>query len=194
MVFLETAPMTRPRPRHAQRASGFTLTEVLLALTVLVVAVGGTLGTLNAYVRLDQQTAQRAEALRAAELQIERLQAEPFGDLFERYNGNALDDPAGALPSPGQHFAVPGLDVQPGDADGFVGRILLPEDPAAPGVLREDLVNRELGTPMDLNLDGVIDGADHALDHVLLPVRVEVRWTGPAGMQSVTLDSSIVPR
>lgn len=186
--------MTRHRHQAANRASGFTLTEVMLALTVLVVAVGGTLGTLNAYVRLDQQTAQRSVALRAAEMQIERLQSEPFSELFERYNANAADDPAGLLPSPGQHFAVPGLDVQPGDADGFVGRIFLPEDPAVPGVLREDLVDADLGTPLDLNLDGIIDGADHALDHVVLPVRVEVRWTGPAGLQSVTLDSSIAPR
>ena len=186
--------MTQHRKSPPSKTAGFTLTEVMLALSILVVAVGGTLGTLNAYVRLDQQTAQKALALRAAEMQLERLQSEPFGELFERYNSDSTDDPAGVLPSPGEHFAVEGLDVQPGDADGFVGQIRFPEDPAAPGVVREDLVDRELGTPLDLNLDGVVDGADHTFDHVILPVRVEIRWAGPAGLQSVTLDSTIAPR
>ena len=194
MGHAEPPQMQRPIQRKFRREAGFTLTEVLLALSVLVVAVGGTLGTLSAYVRLDEQTAQRSVALRAAEQQLERLRSEPFGELFERYNADPTDDPVGLLPSPGEHFAVAGLDVQPGDLDGFVGRILMPEDPATPGTLREDLVNQDLGTPIDLDLDGIIDAADHTLDHVLLPVRVEVRWAGPAGLQSVTLDSTIAPR
>lgn len=180
---------TRRRPQ-----AGFTLVEVLLALVVLVVAVGGTLGTLNAYVRLDQQTAQKSMALRVAEEQIERMRAEPFSTLFERYNAEAADDPTGFLPSPGSGFPVPGLDVQVGDADGLAGEIHFPVAPGAPGVLREDIAERNLGTPKDLNGDGVIDSLDHRLDHLLLPVRVEVRWTGPAGMQSVTLDSILSPR
>ena len=183
------SPRSRRRPK-----AGFTLVEVLLALAVLVVAVGGTLGTLNAYVRLDQQTAQKSMALRVAEERIERLRAEPFSMLFERYNAETADDPTGFFSSPGNGFAVPGLDMQDGDADGLAGEIFFPVDPSAPGVLREDITDSRLGTPKDLNRDGVIDSLDHRLDHVLLPVRVEVRWTGPAGMQSVTLDSLLSPR
>lgn len=188
-------PTPLPHRVHPPRA-GFTLAELTLALAVLVIAVGGTLGTLSAYVRLDRQDEGRARAIRAAEGQLERMRAEPFADLFERYNDTAADDPVGpgVLPSPGSDFAVPGLDAQPGDPDGAPGRVTFPVDAAAPGVLREDLPLPELGTPLDLNMDGVIDGDDRRDDHVLLPVRVEVRWNGPAGLQSVSLDSTLAPR
>ena len=42
--------------------------------------------------------------------------------------------------------------------------------------LREDLVDEELDMPLDLNMDGVIDAADHANDYVLLPVLVRIEW------------------
>lgn len=43
--------------------------------------------------------------------------------------------------------------------------------------LREDTVDPNLGMPRDLNGDGVIDGLNHASDYVILPVRIEVKWS-----------------
>jgi hypothetical protein len=76
------------------------------------------------------------------------------------------------------HFFVPGLDVQANDADGFCGRVVLPANGPE---LFESTVDAALGLPLDLNADGVIDALDHAADAVLLPVAVEVAWTGASG-------------
>jgi hypothetical protein len=54
-------------------------------------------------------------------------------------------------------------------------------------VLRENLALPELGTPMDLDSDGVIDGNDHAADYTVLPVLVRVRWQSPIGPAQVQL-------
>ena len=44
------------------------------------------------------------------------------------------------------------------------------------GALREDVFMPELGLPMDLNGDGVIDAQNHALDYKVLPVTIQLRW------------------
>ena len=56
--------------------------------------------------------------------------------------------------------------------------------PTVSGQLREDVADAQLGTPMDLNGDGAIDGADHSGDYVLLPVRIRVRWRGVTGLRT----------
>jgi hypothetical protein len=125
---------------------------------------------------------------------LETLRGLPVGGVFADFNADAGDDPGGVGTSPGSGFAVQGLDAQAGDPDGFVGRVIFPVTVGDPGVLAEDHVDAGFGMPMDLNSDGVIDKADHAGNYRLLPVRVRVEWSGPAGDRFVELDSLLSVR
>ena len=41
----------------------------------------------------------------------------------------------------------------------------------------------------DTDGDGVIDNLDHSQDYQVLPVRVELQWTGPTGPRQVAFHS-----
>ena len=106
----------------------------------------------------------------------------PRAEVFARYNATAADDPTSG-DSPGAAFDVVGLAPLPGDPDGRVGSIEFPGD----GIeLREDDVDRDLGMPRDLNGDGILDASDHALDYLLLPVRVTVSFAGQGGPRTIS--------
>ena len=55
--------------------------------------------------------------------------------------------------------------------------------------LREDYVDAELGMPADL--DGVpgIDDDDHSGDYRILPVRVQVQWSGVSGTRTLAVET-----
>jgi len=156
-------------------------------MLVLLVAVGGTLGSISSFTVLSDSSWQRSVAYTAAQETIERMQAENFRDVFARYNTDPADDPGAN--APGADFDVEGLDVQAGDADGMVGRILFPVDPATPTQLFENLVDDTFGFPRDLNGDGATDAADHADDYFILPVRVRVEWRARSGNRFIELET-----
>jgi type II secretory pathway pseudopilin PulG len=163
-------------PRRARRA-GVTLIEVLISMIVLLVAVGGMLGSISSFALLAETSREKALALAAAQRTLEQMQLASFDEVFVRFNDTAADDPAaGASPGPG--FAVEALEPRAGDADGMPGRVVFPVDPAFPGVLREDLADADFGMPRDLDGDGVQDAANRAGDYAVLPVRVVIEWGG----------------
>jgi len=155
-----------------------TLIEVMLALTILAVAVLAFSQALIATSRSTATTREMALAEQAVRQVVESMHAAEFAEVFALYDSSAANDPDGAGTAPGQDFDVPGLDALSGDGDGMVGEVVFPE--GAPGVLREDLAQVELGMPRDLNGDG-IDANDHSGDYQLLPVLVRVRWRGANG-------------
>lgn len=176
----------RRRVPHAVRTagrshsnSGFTLVEVVIAAVVLVLALLGAMGTLTQVMMLGESNLESAIAHQAARSMVERLQSTPFDEVFQRFNEDPSDDPDGDGTAEGMHFAVPGLDPRRDDADGFCGMVLMP---ATDGTeLIETLEDTAFGMPRDLNGNGVVDGNDHALDKVILPIRVQVQWTGKSG-------------
>lgn len=178
---------TPPASRPPSRQSGFTFVELTLAMTILVIAVLGAVGTTTAVGKLGDSNHESSIAYQAARAQMERLQAEPFATLLARYNEDGTDDPEGAGTAPGAHFEVAGLNLRRDDADGFGGRVLLPLDGA--GEVREDLVDLAFGLPFDLTGDGEIDDVAHHDDLILLPVRVRVEWTGESGDRFVEFAS-----
>lgn len=180
-------------PRAPARRRGFSLLEVCMAVVTLTVMLVSLTGSIVAGDRLQHVNRESAWAEAAARRVVETMRGVPFDTLFARYNDTAADDPAG-LTSPGAHFAVDGLRALPGDADGFVGRIRFPVDDAAPAVLRENIANAALAMPADLNGDAVIDAADHAADYTLLPVQVEVQWTGKLGARSLVVETVLCAR
>lgn len=179
-------PPARPKRFHAR--AGLTVVELLMALIVMLVAVGGMLGSISSFVVLGDSAHEKTLALLEAQLTLERMQGENFRQVFARFNATTADDPAGPV-SPGADFAVAGLAPRPDDADGLVGRILFPTPPGAPDSLREDAVDAEFGFPRDLNGDGVIDAAEHSGDYVVLPVRILIEWRGNAGNRVVELQT-----
>ena len=112
-----------------------TLIEVMVAVVVLTISVYMMSSTITTTLLHTQAKREQALAVEMARNQLETLRGESFSDVFARYNHAPGDDPGGPGTAPGPYFAVPGLDVQPGDVDGFCGEIVLPAEGA---VLRED--------------------------------------------------------
>jgi len=179
---------------QASRA-GAGLVEVMIAAIVVGVALLGAVVAMVDSMSLTRVNRDAAVARQAARLELESLQGVTFSQIFAAYNDDAADDVGLTVPASGAGFEVAGLTPQFGDADGMSGRISFPvEDGGPAGVLREDLVDARFGMPRDLNLDGVIDAADHSDDYVLLPVRVQVEWRSPTGNQSITLETTLSAR
>ncbi len=129
---------------------------------------------------------ENAIAVEGARSMIERMRGQPFAEVFQRYNDDPTDDPAGPGSAPGARFEVFGLRPQVDDPDGFVGEILFPTVDVSGGgppdlELREDVPNATFGTPRDLSGDSIIDANDHTDDYFLLPVQIRIRWTGKVG-------------
>jgi hypothetical protein len=174
------------RPRAGGRA-GYSLIEVTVSMFVLMVVSIGATTLLLRNASLSEVTSEDRRAVLAAEELVEVLRSLPRGEVFQRYNGTNVDDPP-AGPSPGPGFDVAGLGAQAADADGRVGEVAFPGDGI---VLREDLADPRLGMPRDLNGDGAIDADDHAADHLLLPVRVRIAWTGRGGDRQLEVHTSL---
>lgn len=182
------------RPRSRGR-SGFSLLEVAVAACVLAIALSGLIGALVTTAKLHRVSAETALAHRAAVEALEDLQGVPFDELFRIYNASTDDDAGLSVAARGADFDVPGLDAALGDADGLCGEIEFPA--LANGTaaeLREDFADARLGMPRDLDRDGAIDGADHAGDYELLPVRVRVRWRGVSGAREVVMETVLCER
>jgi len=172
-----------PHPECGGTTSGFTVIEVLLAAIILVVAMVGAVGTVSQITMLGEANRESTVAYQGSRAMLEFLHASTFEQIVPRFNTDPGDDPDGVGTAPGMNFDVPGLSVRRDDADGMVGRVLLPLAPD--GTLREDLNAPDFGMPRDLNGDGAIDGNDRTFDCILLPIRVQVQWTGMSGNREV---------
>lgn len=161
-----------------RRRSGFTLIEVLAAVSILTIAAGAIVSTIITSSRLNRVGSEVALAREALESVIESVKSTPFREVFATFNANPADDPGGAGTAPGAAFTARSLRPIPGDADGLVGEIIFP---TVAGALREDVVDPRISMPRDLDLDGVIDAVDHAADYAVLPFVVRVAWRGPMG-------------
>jgi len=158
--------------------SAFTLLELVITLTILVVAGSMLVRTVIGVGKVEQTNSDTSRAMRACRNVCESLNSGQFGQIFARYNADGQDDPGGVDSAPGATFQVPGLTVRPDDADGFVGSIAFPTNGDE---LREDFVDPRMGMPRDLNGDGAIDAANHAGDYIILPFRVRLEWRGSGG-------------
>lgn len=158
-------------------------------MTVIAFALSMMTSTFVNVGRLGPANRETATALDAARSRLEQVRSATFTEIFARYNADPADDPGGAGTAPGPYFAVPYLDLRPGDADGFVGEITFPTVGAE---LREDVDDRDLGLPRDLDLDGAVDALDHAANYQLIPVRIRLEWRNGSGDRSLELHSTIV--
>ncbi|NOT31846.1 MAG: hypothetical protein HOP15_15480 [Planctomycetes bacterium] len=185
------------RARRANSRSGLSLVEILVALSVLVVAAGIFCQTLLSTTRMRHVNRENSLAADGARVILERMRNELFLEIYRDYNEDPADDPGGKGTGPGHLFDVPGLEPLDGAPGGKVGRVTFPTmtvqvSPSGGGKLglgapvtqwhlREDFVDEHLGMPRDLNGDNVVDTANHASDYLLLPVSVRLEWKSGSG-------------
>ena len=112
--------------RTASAHDGFTLIEVVIALSVLVVAASIFYQMLLGTSRLRQTNHQNAVAADSARVVLEEMRNVPFLEIYERYNEDPADDPAGAGTAPGNLFDVAGLEPLAGAPGGKTGTITFP--------------------------------------------------------------------
>ncbi len=155
-----------------------TLVEVMVALVILTVSTYMLSSTIMAAVAHSEIKRERALAVEAAMNTLEAMRAHPFRDLHALYNDDPADDPGGAGTAPGSGFVAVGLDAMSDDADGLVGRILLP---GMGTTMFEHTDLPELGMPRDLDGDLQIDRDNHSMDYMILPVKVFIEWEGGSG-------------
>jgi hypothetical protein len=187
--------LRRPSLPSSSRRRGFTIVEVCISACVLAIAVSGMIGSLVAATALRRVTSESAVAERAAARVIEQIHGRTFAEVYRACNGWAGDDVGLASAPMAAAFAVQGLDPQPGDADGLCGEVVFPMiDVLGTPELREDVVDGTLGMPRDLNLDGAIDDLDHSADHLVLPVRVRIRWRGVSGDRQLDVETILCER
>ena len=177
--------------RGKEPRGGFSLLEILVAVSVLGIAMAALTSTQLTTIAMSRSIRESSAAADAAQAVLEAMREESeLLDVFKRWNGTTLDDPAGR-PSPGNAFDVRGLEPAQDDPDGRVGEIVFPGDGVA---LREDVEDRLLGMPRDLDLVNDIDANDHKDDYRILPVLVRVRWAGSRGVHQVQLVGTLARR
>ncbi len=172
-----------PRLRPTRSRQGFTFVELMVGMTVLLVALLILSSVVSSMALQRAGNRETALAVAAVRDTLEDLLAEDFAQVFALYNSDPADDPGAAGSAPGQRFAVAGLDAAPDAPNGLQGEIVFPTalDPLLGLQLREDVELRVLGMPRDLSGDNVVDERDHATGYFILPVQVRVRWIGPNG-------------
>ena len=184
-----------PSGKNWSARTGTGVVEVMIAAVVVGVAVLGAATAMLSSMSLTRVNRDAAVVRQAARRQIEELQGVPFAEVFAIFNDDLADDAGLTVAARGSGFTVLGLTTQLNDADGLCGRIEFPVAGGGPnGVLREDVVDDGLGMPRDLDMDGIVDGADHSSNYALLPVRVHVEWRGASGNQSIQLATVLSAR
>lgn len=183
-----------PRARVRRRA-GFTLIDVMMAATVLAVAISAVAGSIVVSMSMNRVNRDTAIAQEAARRVMEELASRPFNEVFAAYNSDAGDDAGLLSPAVGPSFAVPGLEPSRTDPDGLCGRVMFPTQVVG-GIeeLREDVVDPMLGMPRELDGVGGIDALDHRANYRLLPVRVRVEWQGSIGPRRVDVETMLCQR
>ena len=161
---------------------GVTLVEVMIAVSVLAVAVTGTIAAVQTSNMSNTLSREYARANEAAQTQIAEIRAESFNQIVGRYENATFN--VDFYPEQ-RRAGAPRMGIG-GAAEGEVvivrderpsrfsyGRDLEPADGTPDGV--------DLGTiwPIDLDANGLIDGvgvtvAPGALQ--VIPVYVIVRW------------------
>lgn len=185
-----------------------SLVEVVVALSVLVVAASIFCQMLLSTARLRQFSRENSLAANAARVVLERMRNETFLQVYRQYNEDPKDDPGGNATGPGNLFDVPGLEPLPDAPQGKVGRIHFPStavEVAATGggrlggagattiqwQVREDIEDPSFGMPRDLNGNNVVDTADHSRDYLILPVRVVIEWKRGTGARRFEVVSQL---
>src|SRR5262245_57213433 len=106
--------------------SGISLVEVIVSLSILVVAASIFCQMLLSTTRMRQVNRESALAADAARVVLERMRNEPFLHVYRDYNEDPKDDPGGIGTGRGYLFDVEGLVPVSGAPQGKVGHVYFP--------------------------------------------------------------------
>lgn len=169
------------RASRRRKKSGFTILEVLVFTTILLMgflALTSTSVTVHKLRRASDENNTARAALQSMIEEIQRTSVLVFGaDPSWAGAMVATFGPGGGV---GDTFDVFGLDPQRGAPS--VGTIQLITDET----LTDMELGVELGMPADLDNDGSIDDPDVSDSAEMLPVIVRVAWTGITGNQEMS--------
>jgi len=165
---------------------GFTLVDVCVALFILAIALGTLVGSIFYALRLEEVNAETVAASQMARAILEDLNTTNFADVYASYNSTPADDP-----DP-KHDCLADLQVherllQFGGKGEPTVSVVFPNDKL--GQLREDLDDKSLGMPRDLNGDALTDSADHSGDYVILPLTLRLAWEGITGPRTLEMST-----
>lgn len=169
------------RPRRVlgvrrRESAGFTLVEIGLAMTILLVALMAMGASTLRMSSLRRQNRERAVAQNAIRALSEQIHA--TSDNLRRTSNDWSGDLITALSPGGQvgdSFAIQDLNAQIGEDS--VGSIQIITDET----LTDAALGFELGMPRDLDGDGSVDNTDVSGTARILPVVVRARWRGVSG-------------
>lgn len=170
--------LSRGGPKR-RRASGFTLVELALAMTLLLVALMAMSASTVRMHELRRQNRERnmaQNAMRSVAERIHSLSAISVEGQGDTPWSEILATAMATGGSIGVTFDVPELDPPNGNAT--VGTITLVLDET---VTDADL-GYQLGMPRDLDADGLADNADVRSSARILPVVLDATWRGATGV------------
>ncbi len=169
--------MNGPMNRRG-RAGGFTLIEVVISMTVLVLALMGMVSVIVHTTRHNAVNRENQAAMRAAEKKIEEMVNRPFDTVLAAFSSTAGGNP-------GPDFDVPSL-ISSG-APAKVGKVRFPVNGA--GQLVEVGTGAFLGMPADLDLDGngiAGESTSVSATYQILPLEIQMNWKGVHGVRTLT--------
>jgi prepilin-type N-terminal cleavage/methylation domain-containing protein len=159
---------------------GFTLLEVMLAMSVLVVAMVAICATTLRVHALRRENRDRSVAENAVRMIAERVQS--VSRLARSDPAGWAQDVVAALNPGGQignKFQV--AELTPLDGAPTVGSISVITNEST----SDATLGVELGMPRDLDGDGIVGNPDVTHTARLLPVIVRASWKGVSGKQEV---------
>ncbi len=173
------AGRTRVRPKGGN--AGFTLIEVLVTASVLMIgllAMTSTSVVVNS-LRRNASDQQRAQA--AIQAIVEDLHATARGADNDELNwANDILVSYGAGGTPGPAFDIPGLDRW--QANPTVATVNVVTDETT----TDAALGAAAGMPRDLNGDGAANSPDVRGSASLLPAIVRVQWQGASGRHQLS--------
>jgi prepilin-type N-terminal cleavage/methylation domain-containing protein len=117
-------------PRRADRdRRGTTLIEVMIVMTIMVVAASLFSRMVIATAELRGVNRENGLAAEAARVVLEEMRNQPFAQVFHLYNPDPDDDPGGPGTAPGNLFVVEGLEPLAGAPSGTSLEVVLPAFP-----------------------------------------------------------------
>ncbi len=162
--------------KHWNRARGFTLVELAVAMSILLIGIASVVSATSRMNALRKYNRERGLGQNALRSMAERIHAAAY--RFSEDPATWSQELLGAYGpggTPGNTFPVLGLNVSPTQTT--QGEVSFVSDETTTDA---DL-GLELGMPRDLNGDGDALDADVTASARILPVILDLRWTGQNG-------------
>ena len=200
------------RRRRGRESAGLTLIEIMIAVTIMVMALLGLFGVILHTTQSNEVQRENLAAMRAAEDKIEELLTAPFDQILTIYDAppvNLSQPWKTRIGEPGNRFDVIvntiGVDpfrLEPVSGSVAVGRISFPTTGGTAGNSLDERetgeftrMGNEAGDDLDLDGDGNATGTFLTSAAVnILPVRIDLTWMGIRGRTNLTYHHVILKR